>query len=409
MKKLQTKVFLTVLILLTIFLSFLLISNITGKYYERKSVTEDTLERVSRSYERKNDRNDGRGNQPPLENPEDNVRRIFMDSDVYTIVLDNFGHYQQLISHIEDSDINEEEIKSVAMDIINNHKEDYYIGNLFKDRYSYAFVDNKLILVDNNVTNSNIINYTLKMLIIFALLEGVSVVVALILSKWIVDPAKKAFLKQKQFVSDASHELKTPLAVMIASADAYFNDKDEKWVHNMRNESERMTILVKELLDLASIEEKEVVYESKNLSEIVEGSILTYESLFYEKKITMKYKVSKGIVFNCNENQIKQLMSILIDNSIKHCDKNGKVNINLLKEGNEIILEVKNTGEPIEKGSEEKIFERFYKVDTSRNRDSNNYGLGLSIAKTIVEKHNGEIKAFSKNGTTTFKITWNQK
>lgn len=100
----------------------------------------------------------------------------------------------------------------------------------------------------------------------------------------------------------------------------------------------------------------------------------------------------------CNENMIIELIGILIDNAIKHCNESGKALVNLSKNNKQIILEVKNTGLPIKKEDEEKIFERFYKVDTSRNRNSNNYGLGLAIAKNIVERHNGEIKAHSSNG-----------
>ena len=112
--------------------------------------------------------------------------------------------------------------------------------------------------------------------------------------------------------------------------------------------------------------------------------------------------IEPNIEFKCNENLIIDLMSILIDNAIKHCKEKGKVEINLFKKGKQIILEVKNTGLPIKKEDEEKIFERFYKADTSRNRDSNNYGLGLAIAKNIVEKHNGSISAHSVNGYTIF-------
>ena len=197
---------------------------------------------------------------------------------------------------------------------------------------------------------------------------------------------------------------------MIASADAYFNDKDDKWVRNMKNESERMIKLVTELLDLAKMEqEQEVMMEHNNLSEVIEGSILTFESLFYENKIKLKYDITPDIAIICNKDLIIELMSILIDNAIKHCSDKGKVFVNLYKKNKQIVLEVKNSGLPIKKEDEEKIFERFYKVDSSRNRNSNNYGLGLAIAKSIVEKHNGKISAHSSDGYTTFKVVWNQK
>jgi signal transduction histidine kinase len=146
-----------------------------------------------------------------------------------------------------------------------------------------------------------------------------------------------------------------------------------------------------------------------DLSQVVESSILTFESLFFENKIKLKYDIEPDIYFYCNSDLITQLMGILIDNAIKHCSSEGKVLVNLSKKNKQIVLEVKNKGLPIKKEDEEKIFERFYKIDESRNRNSNNYGLGLAIAKNIVEKHNGNISAHSSNGYTTFKVIWNQK
>ena len=104
-----------------------------------------------------------------------------------------------------------------------------------------------------------------------------------------------------------------------------------------------------------------------------------------------------------NENSIRQVIEILLDNAIKHSHEKGKVEVNL-KDGNNIELTVSNTGDEIPKGEEEKIFERFYRVDKARNRDDNRYGLGLAIAKNIVTMHNGTIKAFSKSGKTTLQI-----
>ena len=171
-----------------------------------------------------------------------------------------------------------------------------------------------------------------------------------------------------------------------------------------------MIKLVTELLDLAKTEgEQDIVMQENNLSDITESSILTFESLFYDNNIKLKYDITPDIKMSCNEDLIIELMSILVDNAIKHCSEKGKVIINLSKNSKQIILEVKNKGLPIKKEDEEKIFERFYKVDTSRNRNTNNYGLGLAIAKNIVEKHNGTITAHSSDGYTTFKVIWNQK
>ena len=258
--------------------------------------------------------------------------------------------------------------------------------------------------------NNLLISSLFSNIFLFLLCEAAISLFTYLITKWIITPVAESFNKQKEFIADASHELKTPLAVVIASADAYFNDKDEKWVKNIKNESERMNKLVTDLLDLAKTEkEQDLTMFECDLSDTVESSILTFESLFYDNQIDLKYDISPNIKMICNEDLIKQLIGILIDNAIKHCSEKGKVIVNLYKKNKDIILEVKNTGLPIKKEDEDKIFERFYKADSSRNRNTNNYGLGLAIARNIVERHNGEISAHSSRGYTTFKVIWNQK
>lgn len=130
--------------------------------------------------------------------------------------------------------------------------------------------------------------------------------------------------------------------------------------------------------------------------------------MFFENKIKYEYYINENIFYKCNGEQIKQVVGILIDNAIKHSDKKGNIIISLLESKNNIILKVSNKGEAIKKGDEEKIFERFYRADKSRNRKDNRYGLGLSIARKIINLHNSSIVAFSKDGYTTFKIEFNK-
>ena len=405
MKKLKIKVFAIIFSLLSFFTLVVVITSITKTYVDRKNTISNILTTMSRAVE------DRRGYVPTIVTPNNDSRRIYLDFTIYTIILDNNNRYLGLINNTNNDEIDEEKIKEVAISIIDNHKDNYYIGNLYFNRYAYIFnQNNTLIIMDNSKTNNLLMNQLFFDIILFVLCELALFAVTHLITKWIITPVKNSFEKQKTFVADASHELKTPLAVIIASSDAYFNDKDEKWIHNIKNESERMTKLVTELLNLAKTEEEQdLIFNYNNLSDIVESSILTFESLFYDNKIDLKYDIKKDICLLCNENLIIDLMSILIDNAIKHCEEKGKVFVNLYKKNKQIILEVKNTGLPIKKEDEEKIFERFYKVDTSRNRNSNNFGLGLAIAKNIVERHNGEISAHSSGGYTTFKVVWNQK
>ena len=411
MKKLKAKVFFVVFSLLTAFTLIIFVGGTAKDYMERKSSISEILTRIPKTFENLDIRNRP-GNFDPARNVLDNdSRRIYLDFTIYTIILDNNGNYKDLINNTNDDELEERNIKEIANNIINNHNEDLYIGNLYTSKYSYVFTpNNTLIIMDNTELNTVLLSGLFSNLLLFLLCEMAIFAFTYLITKWIITPVSKSFEKQKIFVADASHELKTPLSVMVASADAYFNDKDEKWVRNMKNESERMIKLVTELLDLAKTDgEQDITMEENSLSDIIESSILTFESLFYENNIKLKYDITPGIKMLCNENLIVELMSILIDNAIKYSSESGKVSVTLLKNNKQIILEVKNKGVPIKKDDEEKIFERFYKVDTSRNRNRDNYGLGLAIAKNIVEKHNGKISAHSDKGYTTFKVIWNQK
>ena len=404
MKKLRSKVFWVIFSLLTIFTLVIFITSTTRSYIEKKNNITETLIRMNNII---NDDNE----EFQEDMADKDSRRMFLDSQIYTIVFDDNGDTQTIYNNSYDDSYNKKNIAVVAKKIINKANKRLYVGNLYTNRYSYVFPsDNVLIIMDNNSINNMLLSQLLLNLILFILGEIIIFIITYLITEWITTPVNESFEKQKTFIADASHELKTPLSVMIASCDAYFNDKDEKWIHNMKNESERMIKLVTELLDLAKTEEElDISMEDNNLSDIVEGSILTFESLFYENNIKLKYDIEPNIKMICNEGLITELMDILIDNAIKHCSNKGKVFAKLYKKNKQITLEVKNTGNPIKKEEEEKIFERFYKVDSSRNRNSNNYGLGLAIAKNIVLRHNGKISAHSDNGYTTFIIIWNQK
>ena len=407
MKKLKIKVSATIFIILTFCVLTIITALLVGSYTERKNRVTEILRNISRTLDAPL-----KINEPPnVDIPDKNIKKIYLDFTIYTIILDDNGNYKEVINHTEDESFDEKSIKKIAENIISNHTNTFFVGNLYTDKYAYAYTDNNTLII---MDNTNINNYFLEQLItyisILIICEIIIFIITYLLTKWITAPVKKAFLKQKTFIADASHELKTPLSVIIASTDAYFNDKNDKWIYNIKNESERMIKLVTELLDLAKTEKKQDIEMCEhNLSEIIESAVLTFESIFYEKKIKLKYKIEDNINLKCNEDLIMELMNILIDNAIKHSFEKGKIIINLYKKNKQIVLEVINKGIPIKKEDEEKIFERFYKADSSRNRNSNNYGLGLAIAKNIVTKYKGKISAHSSNGYTTFKVIWNQK
>ena len=362
MKKLKTKVFWVIFSLLTIFTIIIITTSIVRNYMERKKTIGDIITKMPRTLDFEKINNNKEQNiDISRKDPNQGPKRIYLDFTIYRVVLNKEEKIEEIINYTNNDNYDEEKIKNIASKIISNYKEKFYIGNLYTNKYSYIFnPDNTLIIMDNTKTNKELINQLIISLLLFILCETTIFIITSLITKWIITPVKNSFEKQKVFVADASHELKTPLSVMIASADCYLLDKDEKWVINMKNESERMIKLVTELLDLAKTEEEQdIIMENNNISDIIEGSILTFESLFYDNKIKLDYDIEKNINMLCNENQIVELMSILIDNAIKHCKEKGKVIVNLKKRNKQIELEVKNTGLPIKKEEQEKIFERY--------------------------------------------------
>ena len=407
MKKLKNKILITIFLIFSISMIIILITYNSSEYIREKNNISENLSRMNKE--------NHENIKPPkeydaLEPPESdtNQKKRFMDVSIYTFVLDENNTISTVISHTDEDEIPKDAVNE-ANKLLNSSKlTDKHIGNLYFNKYAYKYSENKkLILIDISETNKKLRVDLLISIIIFIIFETIAYLISKVISLWIIKPVEASFNNQKQFIADASHELKTPLSVIIASAEALENDKNnKKWLNNIKNESDRMNNLIKDLLDLAKLENDEIkrVYENNNLSKLVEMSILPFESLIYEKNIKLDYNLEDNIYLKSDSNEIKQLVAILMDNAIKHSKSDGKINVKLKKEKDFITLSVKNKGEPIPKGEEEKIFERFYRVDKARNRKDNRYGLGLAIAKSIVERHNGTIKASSTEEYTTFEI-----
>ena len=336
---------------------------------------------------------------------------IFMENEVYVVIFNRMGNIDKIINY-SSNDLTDSEIKELVINNVNkiNSKK---IESLYTS--DYVFMETKegnLIMVNNTSTKSYLLKELFKSILVFITLETIQVIISLNITKRIVKPVNEAFIRQKQFIYDASHELKTPIAIISASAEMLEkNPKEKKWLDNIKTENNRMNKLVISLLDLSkseNIKENEV-YTNVNLSKVIKNKALTFESLIYENSLELDVDVANDIMFNCNEDRIKELLSILMDNAIKHSFPNSQITVKLSKEKNNIYLSVKNKGKEIPINEREKIFERFYRLDKSRNRDDNRYGIGLSIAKNIVINHNGTISVNCKDGYTTFIVNFKQK
>lgn len=211
------------------------------------------------------------------------------------------------------------------------------------------------------------------------------------LSKKSIEPIKSAFEKQKQFISDASHELKTPLTVISANADVLSGEIGEnKWLKYIKSQTERMNLLVNDLLSLTRLENNNTnfIFTDFNLSIAINNTALPFECRAFETNKKFIVDVEDGLTINGSEQHIKQMTAIFIDNALKYSNDGGIVRVSLKKQNDKKILSIYNTGSGIKDNEKDKIFERFYRTDDSRTRMSaGGYGLGLAIAKSIIEKH----------------------
>ena len=284
MGKLKKKIFWVMFAILTIFLvSVLCIFNFQDYNHEKVEI-ENKLSRME------NDR------QAP-------GMPVFMDAVVYTVKYNTSNKVTEVINHT-DNNVSEEKIIQIAENILesSNTKQGRRIGNLYLDQYSYAFqAPNTLTIVDNTSAKAKLESLLKTSILIFVLIEIIIIILTVEITRWIIKPVIESFNRQKQFVADASHELKTPIAVIMANAEALEKEPEEKkWLNNIKSEADRMNELVTSLLDLAKLEEGKEVQQEENLSKIVEMSVLTFESLMYENKIELEYDIQKDINIKCN-------------------------------------------------------------------------------------------------------------
>ena len=409
MNKLKDKVFLVIFGLLTLFLITILFIFNSQDYYTKKQNILRNLTQAKKaggitdelSYNLDGRRNAGFNNKPSM---------IFMDYAVYTVILDSQNNIICIINN-SGLDKNDNEILTITNKIISkNNSSKVNVPNLYFNKYAYSYNYGESITIINIENIKSELLSRLKIsILIFIILEALIIFISKKITNWIITPVLDSFERQKQFIAHASHELKTPLAVIMASSDALYNNpKEKKWLNNIKSESDRMNNLIKNLLTLAKLEDdnKDIIKSNLNLSKLVLLQSLTYESLMFEQNLKLETLIDDDIHFKCNEEEIKELLSILIDNAIKHSFKNESIKVSLKESKNSVILKVENKGKEIPKGEEEKIFERFYRLDKSRNRNENRYGLGLAIAKKIAQNNNANITARSEDNLTTFEIVF---
>ena len=226
-------------------------------------------------------------------------------------------------------------------------------------------------------------------------------VLVVIFSRMVFRPVEESIQKQKRFITDASHELKTPLTIIDANIEVMEMESGEsQWTKSTRKQIQRLSGLVQQLVTLSRLDEEKGLEEKCefNLSEAVSECVQPYESLAQTREKNLTLNIEEDITYTGDERSIRQLAGILMDNAVKYSSENGNITLTLKKKGKKIFLEVYNDADDLPQGKLDVLFERFYRLDSSRNSGTGGSGIGLSMAKAIVQAHKGKITAENKNG-----------
>ncbi|MGN1203922.1 MAG: sensor histidine kinase [Lachnospiraceae bacterium] len=268
-----------------------------------------------------------------------------------------------------------------------------------------------LVFADISSEISTLHNMTRNCVIIGVLSFFAFLVISILLSRWAVRPVERAWTQQRQFVADASHELKTPLTVILTNAEmagnSEYSETDRKqFITNIQTVSQYMRRLVEQMLELAKADHAEGNKNTAkfNYSAVVSDVLLSMEAVLYEAGHILTTDVEENIMLSGDLQQLTQVAEILLDNAGKYATENGKIHVALKKQGNSCcLLTVTNEGQAIPAEELKNLFKRFYRIDSARSRDGS-FGLGLSIAESIVLGHKGKIWAESKNGYNNFYV-----
>lgn len=271
----------------------------------------------------------------------------------------------------------------------------------------------RIVVFDGYSSGANTVRVYL-LLSVIALVVGAMCyfVISFVLARVALKPVEESWNKQKQFVADASHELKTPLSVIMANTEIIASHGEEsvqsqmKWIENTRSESQRMAELVNQLLFLAKNDDGLIAQmEICNLSECVETVVLSHEAVFYENGKSFNYNIAPELYVWGNDGQLKQLATILLDNANKYSTDDGNITFSVAAVGKNSVLTLSNDCEELTDDQLMHLFDRFYTVDKSRNKNNAGNGLGLSIAQVICRSHRGDVSVHYDEGRITFTAT----
>ena len=301
--------------------------------------------------------------------------------------------------------IDKEQAVEYAEEILEGDKERGWISNYRYKVFSTGF-GTGVVFVDGSINRSAMMQSMAIAGVVLLVCAVLVLALIFLLSKRAVKPIAESYEKQKQFITDANHELKTPLTLILANLDIAESELGKnEWLDDIRSEGHRMTELVNQLVALSRMDEENhtLIFSDVALGRMVADTVSEFEPLAVSRGKTMGANIDTGIIYHGDEALLRRLVGILMDNAIKYCDYGGEIVVTLHR-SRHIVLTVENTYVAVGELELNRLFDRFYRADKARTFKGG-YGVGLSMAKAIAEKHKGEITAYKKdNSHIGFKV-----
>lgn len=397
-KKMRRKFIIAAMLAVTAVLTVIIGGMITVNYFNLVSTADTTIDMILS--------NDGRfpraefsPDKKPFEHKPFSPETPF-ETRYFTVRLDREGNPVVFdIDFVAAIDISEAE-KMAKNVFLRDEKSGFY------DNYRFGLADNEkgsiIVFLDCFRSLSTFRSFAFSGIFISVIGLAAVFILVLIFSGVIVRPIAESYEKQRRFITDASHEIKTPLAIISANAEVIEAENGEsEWTNSIKNQVENLSGLTQNLITLSRMEEgKEPAMNTVSLSQVVIESLEPFYTLASSKEKILTTHIDADISVLGNDPMLRQLVSILADNAVKYSNENAEIIVSLKKQGRGAVLSFENTVDGISTGNHDRLFDRFVRSDNSRNSKTGGHGIGLSVAKAIAETHKATVSAFSSNGKT---------
>ena len=314
----------------------------------------------------------------------------------FTVLFDNEGNVTQTNTEAIYS-ITDDTAVEYAKKVIKNSDDRGWLSNY---RYKVFSLESGtgVVFIDGSMSRSAFTQSIMIAGVVLLVCATLVLLMIILLSKRVVKPIAESYEKQRQFITDANHELKTPLTLILANAEIAQDELGKnEWLDDIMSEGQRMTELVNQLVALSRMDEENSKLNVVQIpfGELVFDIVSEFEALAKGRGKTLSVSIDRSIIYSGDEMLLHRLIGILLDNAVKYCDEGGEIKVNLEKR-RRIILSVENTYTSVGEIELNKLFDRFYRADKAR-KFTGGYGVGLSMAKSIVENHKGEITVYKKD------------